>query len=217
VLTPAVLALLAVGAVVLLLPPRLELRAAPHVRAPDWRPGQAAARRAAELEWVESLVAELRAGSDPRSALVISAAATPRPVVPAALAAARAGAEVADALTADAVASELLRGVAACWSVAEGSGAGLASALVSLADSARAAERVRRELHAGLAEPRATAVVLAGLPLLGLLLGTALGAEPLSWLLGSSAGRVVLCLGLGLELLGAWWAWRIATRLEAQL
>jgi tight adherence protein B len=101
--------------------------------------------------------------------------------------------------------------------VAEGSGAGLASALVSLADSARAAERVRRELHAGLAEPRATAMVLAGLPLLGLLLGTALGADPLSWLLGSSAGRVVLCLGLGLELLGAWWAWRIATRLEAQL
>jgi tight adherence protein B len=187
------------------------------VRAPDWRPGQAAARRAAELEWVESLVAELRAGSDPRSALVISAAATPRPVVPAALAAARAGAEVADALTADAVASELLRGVAACWSVAEGSGAGLASALVSLADSARAAERVRRELHAGLAEPRATAMVLAGLPLLGLLLGTALGADPLSWLLGSSAGRVVLGLGLGLEVLGAWWAWRIATRLEAQL
>ena len=101
--------------------------------------------------------------------------------------------------------------------MAQGSGAGLAAALLSLADSARAAERVRRELHAGLAEPRATAVVLAGLPLLGLVMGTALGADPLAWLLGTVAGRAVLALGVLLEVVGAWWAWRIAVRLESQL
>jgi tight adherence protein B len=110
-----------------------------------------------------------------------------------------------------------MRGVAACWSVAQGSGAGLAAALLSLADSARAAERVRRELHAGLAEPRATALVLAALPLVGLGMGIGLGADPLDWLLGTTAGRGVLALGIALEAAGAWWAWRIASRLEAQL
>lgn len=211
------LAVLAIAAVVVAAPPQIEPVLRRSWRPPRWRPGQASARRAAELEWVESLVAELRAGADPVGALVVSAAAAPRPVVPRALAAARSGGDVAGALATDAASSELLRGVAACWAVAEGSGAGLAAALLSLADSARAAERVRRELHAGLAEPRATAVVLAGLPLLGLVMGTALGADPLAWLLGTVAGRSVLALGVLLEVVGAWWAWRIAVRLESQL
>jgi tight adherence protein B len=218
VVTAGLLALLAAAAVLLLRPPDFDRRILPSGwSAPGWRPGQAQARRAAELEWVEALVAELRSGRDPVSALVASAVAAPTPVVPRALVAARGGGDVSPALADDAAGSELLRGTAACWAVAQGSGAGLAAALVSLADSARAAERVRRELHAGLAEPRATALVLAGLPLVGLLMGTALGADPLGWLLGSTAGLVVLVLGLLLEGLGAWWAWRIATRLEAAL
>jgi tight adherence protein B len=68
-----------------------------------------------------------------------------------------------------------------------------------------------------LAEPRATAVVLSLLPLLGLGLGAVLGADPLAWLLGSRAGLVVLAAGLALEAVGAWWAWRIASSLESLL
>jgi tight adherence protein B len=217
VLSPVALGALAVAAVLIAAPPRVELVLGLSWGPPRWKPGQASARRAAELEWVESLVAELRAGADPVGALVVSAAAAPRPVVPRAVAAARGGGDVAEALAADAASSELLRGVGACWAVAQGSGAGLAAALLSLADAAREAERVRRELHAGLAEPRATAVVLAGLPVLGLVMGAALGADPLAWLLGTVAGRAVLALGVLLEVVGAWWAWRIAARLEDQL
>lgn len=216
-LTPVLLGLAAVVVVVLLRPPRLVVPGPPAIRAPAWRPGHAAARRAAELEWVESVVAELRAGADPVGALVAAETAAPRPVAPGAVIAVRSGADVASALGRDAAASPLMRGVAACWTVAQGSGAGLAAALLSLADSARAAESVRRELHAGLAEPRATALVLAALPLVGLAMGIALGADPLDWLLGTSAGRVVLALGIALESAGAWWAWRIASRLEAEL
>jgi tight adherence protein B len=120
-------------------------------------------------------------------------------------------------LRADPRSSDLLRGVAACWDVAAGSGAGLASSLTTLADSAREAERARYELRAGLAEPRATAVVLACLPLLGLALGTVLGADPVSWLLGSATGAAVLASGLLLEAVGAWWAWRIASSLESSV
>lgn len=212
------LALLASLAVLVLRPPSPSGWAGRlAVPAPRWRPGAAAARRAVELEWLEALVAELRAGADPRSALVLSAASVGGDVVPAAASAARSGGDVDAALRLDARGGELLRGVAACWEVAEGSGAGLADALLTLADAARAGERVRRELHAGLAEPRATALVLAGLPLLGLAFGILLGADPLGWLLGSTPGRAVLLAGAGLEALGAWWAWRIAVRLEAEL
>jgi tight adherence protein B len=217
VLKAALLALPALLVVALLRPPQVGGHAMPAVRVPMWRPGRSAARRAAELEWVESVVAELRAGADPVAALVAAESAAPRSVAPGALVAVRSGADVAAALERDAGASPLMRGVAACWSVAQGSGAGLAAALLSLADSARAAEAVRRELHAGLAEPRATALVLAALPLVGLAMGVALGADPLAWLLGTTAGNAVLALGIGLECVGAWWAWRIASRLEAEL
>jgi tight adherence protein B len=183
-------------------------------------PRGAGDRRAAELEWVEGLAAELSAGRDPVSALVAaSAGSSPAAatVCPHAVAAARSGADVAPALHVDGARSELVRGVAACWEVASGSGAGLAASLVVLADAARETERVRHELRAGLAEPRATAVVLAALPALGLFLGSMLGAEPLRWLVGSRLGLLVLLAGLVLEGAGAWWAWRIAASLEAQL
>jgi tight adherence protein B len=101
--------------------------------------------------------------------------------------------------------------------VAQGSGTGLAASHATLADAARETERVRGELRAGLAEPRATALVLAALPVLGLILGTALGADPLHWLLGSAPGRLVLVAGLALEAVGTWWSWRITAALEAAL
>ena len=212
------LAVLAAVAALLAWPPGLPVRApVPRLRMTPWRPGGAAARRGAELEWLEACVAELRAGGEPLAALVLSASSVGRPVVPAACAAVRAGGDVVAALRADAGGSELLRGVAACWEVAHDSGAGLAEALLTLADSARETERARRELHAGLAEPRATAVVLAALPVLGLLLGALLGADPVSWLLGSPSGLAVLGLGVGFEVLGASWAWRIAVSLEGEL
>jgi tight adherence protein B len=45
---------------------------------------------------------------------------------------------------------------------------------------------------------------------MGLLLGTAIGARPLSFLLGAWTGRGLLAIGLGLDLLGVAWAGRIA-------
>jgi len=181
------------------------------------RPIRASLRRACELEWVDALAAEVRAGRDPFSALVASTSALPVPVSPQAVAAARSGGDVVAALRRDGARSDLVRGVAACWSVAEGSGAGLAASLATLADAARESERIRRDLRAGLAEPRATAVVLAGLPALGLFLGSMLGADPLGWLLGSLPGFAVLAAGVSFEIAGALWAWRITASLVADL
>jgi tight adherence protein B len=215
-MSPAVLGIVTLVVVVLAKPPRIPMR---HRRFQWVVPSRAAssARRGTEIEWVEALAAELRAGRDPWASLLAADRSATSVVNAAATAAARTSGNVGSALRADPRSSDLLRGVAACWDVAAGSGAGLASSLTTLADSAREAERARHELRAGLAEPRATAVVLACLPLLGLALGTVLGADPVSWLLGSATGAVVLASGLLLEAVGAWWAWRIASSLESSV
>jgi len=209
----AYLPVLAVVASLLVWPPRVAvprwLRTVPvRLVAPS------RASRPDDLAWVEALVAELGGGRDPSAALV--AASASNAVCPQAVTVALTGGDVAVALRRSAR-TPLVRGVAACWEVAQGSGTGLAASLSTLADATRETERVRGELRAGLAEPRATALVLAALPALGLVLGSALGADPLHWLLGSAAGRLVLAVGLTLEGLGAWWSWRITTSLEAAL
>lgn len=56
--------------------------------------------------------------------------------------------------------------------------------------------------------------MLAGLPVLGLLLGAAMGADPLRVLLHSGAGLGCLVVGGLLESLGLWWALRIVRGVE---
>jgi tight adherence protein B len=57
--------------------------------------------------------------------------------------------------------------------------------------------------------------MLAALPALGLLLGTAMGADPLRVLLHTGAGLGCLLAGAALEGAGLWWALGIVRRAEA--
>ena len=68
-----------------------------------------------------------------------------------------------------------------------------------------------------LASTKATVVVLAGLPIMGLGMGLLLGADSISWLLGSTTGRVCLFFGLGLELVGWLWIKRLLNRALADV
>ena len=218
-MTAWLLAAAAAAAVALLAPSAVPvptgLRTSGGARRPWPSRRSAAARRTAELEWLDALSAELGAGSDPAAALVAVPGSVP--VCPHALAAARGGGDVGRALVSDGERSSTVRAAAACWEVAAASGAGLAASLSVLADSARETERVRSELEAGLAEPRATAWVLACLPAVGVALGAALGAAPLAWLVGTTVGRLALAGGLALEAVGVAWSWRIAASLEESL
>jgi tight adherence protein B len=101
--------------------------------------------------------------------------------------------------------------------VAATQGAGLADALDRLVVQDRRAEEVRRQLEAHLAAPRATARMLALLPALGLLLGIAVGGDPLGWLLGTPLGVGCLVLGILLVVAGLTWASRIVARTERLL
>lgn len=171
------------------------------------------------IEALGALASEVRAGQPIRRAwerALGSVSSEGSCVSPRSLAATRWGGDVVAALREDSrdTCEPLLQGLAACWSVSEGTGAGLANAVERLVEGARSAADVRVQLEAHLAAPRATARLLATLPLLGLLLGLSLGGDPLSWLLGSPAGRACLAAGLALTGLGLWWTGRIAARAE---
>lgn len=174
-----------------------------------------ARRRAAAIEAVSALAAELAAGQPPGMALALAAGEPP--VWPAALSAVRLNANVADALRLDGQAVPVLRSLAACWEVASASGSGLSASIDRLSVSARRAEEVRVQLEAELAAPRASARLLAGLPAFGLIIGMALGIDPVGWLLGGPLGwacvlGAVILIGAGLA-----WTGRIAASVERQL
>jgi Flp pilus assembly protein TadB len=44
-----------------------------------------------------------------------------------------------------------------------------------------------------------------------------LGADPLTWLLTTTPGRLVLVAGIALDLVGVAWAWRIVRGLEGSV
>ena len=78
-----------------------------------------------------------------------------------------------------------------------------------IVDRRRFAARIR----AALAGARATAAILAMLPLLGVLLGQMIGAHPIGYLCGGGTGGVLLVLGVGLIGAGLIWSDRIIGRL----
>lgn len=166
-----------------------------------------------------ALAGEVRAGRQPGEALLRAARDSgglgdARAAV---LAAARFGGDVPGALAAVArePGAQGLLGLAACWRVAVDQGAGLAAGLDRLGGALRAERDQRADLRAQLAGARSTAVMLAGLPALGLALGAALGADPLRVLLHTGAGLGCLLIGGLLEALGMWWAMRIVRGAEA--
>ncbi|WP_405448850.1 type II secretion system F family protein [Streptomyces achromogenes] len=165
------------------------------------------------------LAGEVRAGRQPGAALSRAARDSDGlgDAQAAVVAAARFGGDVSGALAAAArqPGAEGLLALAACWRVAVDQGAGLAAGLDRLDGALRAERDGRADLRAQLAGARATTVLLAALPVLGLLLGTAMGADPARVLLHTGAGLGCLTAGAVFEAAGMWWATRIVRGAEA--
>lgn len=185
----------------------------------------AAERRSAAVSALCGTVGgELRAGRPPHLALAdaVESAGWPRsPDLAGAarllLSAARFGGDVPHALREAARRSEGAHGlaaVAACWQVAVDGGAGLAAALDRVAAALRADADQRDDLRAQLAGPRSTAVLLALLPLFGVVLGAGLGADPSAVLLHTPPGLLCLLAGGLLEWAGLAWTSRIIRSAE---
>jgi tight adherence protein B len=177
---------------------------------------EVAADQAAVLEVCDLLAAELAAGRPPGAAL--SAASERWPPLVAAVEAVRLGADVPDALRRLAdlrPGAADLRWVAGAWQVAQHSGHGLSAALERTASGLRARRRTRRLVDSELASARATARLVACLPLAVLVMGSGAGSDPWTFLVATPVGWVCLAGGLGLIGLGLWWIERLADRAAA--
>lgn len=180
------------------------------------RQQRAAGRSVADV--LGGLVAELRAGS-PVAAAAEGAAADAEPATARALlaaaATARLGGAVAPTLLRSAASDHALAmplgRLARAWALADRHGVALAELV---ADARRDLEHracFAGQLAAAMSGPRATAAVLAVLPVLGVLLGQALGAAPLHVLTATLAGQVLLVVGVGLLCVGLRWSdWLIS-------
>ena len=96
--------------------------------------------------------------------------------------------------------------IAAGASLSARTGCSLATVLSAVEDDLRARSRHRLELRSATAGPRAGAAVLAGLPVLGLAMGSGVGADPWRVLTTTSAGQALLVVGVALEVAGVCWS-----------
>ena len=185
-----------------------------------WRRRQERARRdrtiaattVALTDALGRIAEELRAGAHPATALrgVAADAGPARALLGPAATAAGLGDSVGAALTTEAErrpeVAHHLRHVAGAWALAEQYGVPPADLLAGVHADLRWRVAYAGRVSAALAGPRATAAVLTGLPVLGILLGELIGAAPLQVLRSGVLGQVLLLGGVVLAAAGAAWA-----------
>lgn len=174
------------------------------------RRAEAAATADRVLEACDLLASELVAGQSPVVAL--QRAAEEWPVLQPVAETGVLGGDPAGALVevSRAPGAEDLRLVAAAWAVAHRTGGGLADALARVSGAIGDRRATRRVVESELASARATARLVAALPVVMLVLGSGEDAAPWAFLLGHPVGLACLVLGLGFGFAGLWWIERIA-------
>ena len=187
-----------------------------------WRRNDRGVAESRELETaIDILVGELRVGAHPAQAFAVAGDETAGPVSDscrAVAARARLGADVSAGLRNVAEASALPAQwdrLAVCWQLAADHG--LAMSTLMRAAQRDIAERQRFSAHvkSAMAGARATATILASLPVLSVLMGQLIGARPVAFLLGGHAGGWLLVVGLTLVCGGLLWSDRITDRAMA--
>lgn len=167
---------------------------------------------------LDVLVGDLRSGVHPVTAFATAAGEVSGPVhqgMSAVAARARLGADVAAGLDDVAAASQLpmhWQRLAVCWRLAHAYGLSIATLMRTAQRDIVERERFSSHVEASMAGPRATAAVLAGLPVAGIALGQLIGARPLAFLFGGGVGGWLLMAGVLLACAGLIWSDRITER-----
>ncbi len=107
------------------------------------------------------------------------------------------------------------RGLVAASRLASDVGASLGGVLEAVSATLVAEAEARSDREAALAGPQATARVLLWLPVAGVLLGWALGADPLATATDGGVGTAAVGLGLVLLALGRTWTARLVAGARA--
>ena len=105
--------------------------------------------------------------------------------------------------------------LAVCWQLASEHGLAIATLMRAAQRDITERQRFSARVSSSMAGARATAAILAALPVLGVLLGQLIGARPLSFLLGGHAGGWLLVVGSTLACAGLLWSDRITDRLAS--
>jgi tight adherence protein B len=177
-----------------------------------------AAESAALQAALDVLVGELRVGVHPVAAFEVAAGEVDGAVAAslrAVAARARLGADVAAGLRSAGQRSSLSvhwERLAVCWHLANAHGLAIATLMQTAQRDVVERERFSARVTAGMAGARATAAVLAALPLLGVGLGQLVGADPVGFLLSGGAGGGLLIVGVTLACVGLLWSDRITGR-----
>jgi tight adherence protein B len=175
---------------------------------------RAVAFRADIARMLASTAAELRGGVDPIAA--VHAAVGDLPVAQWGPVQTAAAADIEDALwtVSTRPGGEALAEVAAAWHIADQTGSPLSIVLGRMAESVRAEVELDRDVAVEAAPARATARLMAVLPVAGLGLGLLLGVNPIRILVTTGVGAACLVTGLALACLGVWRIERIVTAAE---
>lgn len=105
-----------------------------------------------------------------------------------------------------------LRQVGVMWALAQTHGLPVATLLEATRDRLDTAQRHYSATTSALAGPKATAIVLACLPLAGIAMGGLMGARPLVFLTGTTLGGVLLLTGTVLTCAGVLLSYMIVSK-----
>jgi tight adherence protein B len=169
-----------------------------------------------ELETaIDVLVGELRIGAHPAAAFAVAAHETAGPVAGACRAVAaraRLGADVAAGLRGVGETSVLQshwERLAVCWQLAADHGLAMSALMQAAQRDIAERQRFSGQVRSAMAGARATAAILASLPLFSVVMGQLIGARPMAFLLGGQLGGCLLVVGLTLVCGGLLWSDRI--------
>jgi tight adherence protein B len=186
------------------------------VAARTWQARQRAHRHGVALlcltEGLAALAAELRSGRPLSAATDAAVAACGDADCGRALAGAVRAPDARVGAVEDAGIGGTLERISAAVRLSTRTGCSLAGVLGAVEDDLRARRRAEEELRSAVAGPGASALVLAGLPVLGLAMGSGVGAHPWRVLTTTGTGQLLLVAGVALELTGLAWSRRLVQR-----
>jgi tight adherence protein B len=108
--------------------------------------------------------------------------------------------------------AEAVARIAAGVRLSTRTGCSMAAVACAVEDDLRHRVRQQQDLRTAVAAPQASALLLAGLPLLALAMGSGIGADPWHVLVATPVGNLLLVVGVGLEVAGLAWSSRLVRR-----